>query len=227
MRSFVLSDIHGCATTLRHMVESIINLTKQDSLYFLGDYIDRGPDSKGVIDYILELKEKGHNVRCLLGNHEDMLLQSFSDNTYERMWLINGGDTSLKSFGVSTIHELDEKYISFFKELELYIELENYILVHAGLDFKSDNIYSGKDVLVWTRYSEVDPLRTGNRIVVHGHTPLDRERILSKLNSSKENFEINIDGGCVYALSARRYGYLCCLHLETKEMFFSENLELQ
>jgi len=209
------------------MVESVIQLTRNDFLYFLGDYIDRGPDSKGVIDYILELKGNGYSVRCLLGNHEDLLLQSFVDSTYEKMWLLNGGDSSLKSFGVSSVHELEEKYVTFFKELELYVELEDYILVHAGLDFKSDNIFSGKDVLVWTRHSEVDPVRTQNRIVVHGHTPIDREKILAKVNAVHEAFEINIDGGCVYALSARNYGYLCCLQLETKELFFLENLELQ
>ena len=76
MKTWVIPDVHGCSKTLRYVVEEMIRLQKEDILFLLGDLIDRGPDSKGVIDYIMGLEARGYNVTTLRGNHEDYLLKA-------------------------------------------------------------------------------------------------------------------------------------------------------
>src|SRR5215218_1348691 len=98
MPRYAISDIHGCCKTFRYMVEEVLHLQASDQLFLLGDYIDRGPDSKGVIDFILELRAKGYRVETLMGNHEFMMLETWEDASYLPLWLRNGGDTTLASF---------------------------------------------------------------------------------------------------------------------------------
>src|SRR5438876_897645 len=106
-RNFVISDIHGCLKTFRYLLEDIIHYTKSDTLYLLGDYIDRGPDSKGVIDYILSLKERGYRIYPLKGNHEQLLLDAYEEAPFaEKAWLRNGGENTLKSFGVKNVKSI-------------------------------------------------------------------------------------------------------------------------
>jgi serine/threonine protein phosphatase 1 len=100
-RTFVIPDIHGCSLTLWQLLFHKLGLQKSDTLYLLGDYIDRGPDSKGVIDSILELQRDGYDVQAIKGNHEQMLIdfvESGSDEMLE-YWLENGGTETLQSYG--------------------------------------------------------------------------------------------------------------------------------
>ena len=73
---FAIGDIHGCLKTLKALVENEIQLGKDDELFFVGDFIDRGPDSKGVLDYIGSLIRDGYKIQSVMGNHEEMLLES-------------------------------------------------------------------------------------------------------------------------------------------------------
>ena len=98
MRKIAVSDIHGCLKTFKALVEEQVVLNPQDELYLLGDFIDRGPDSKGVLDYVMQLDEAGYQVHCLRGNHEDMMLQAVRDREDIGMWLFNGGQQALDSF---------------------------------------------------------------------------------------------------------------------------------
>src|SRR6478736_5094582 len=113
MRVFAISDIHGCAKTFVSLVEKVIKLTREDKLFLLGDYIDRGPDSKGVIDYIIQLEQKGFDVTALRGNHEEMLLKGITDSHFLEMFLKNGGDKTLEGFGVKHPKELPIEYLTF------------------------------------------------------------------------------------------------------------------
>jgi len=97
-RVFAIGDIHGCSNTFRTMVREEINLQKSDVLYCIGDYIDRGNDSKGVIDLILELRTKGFTIHTLRGNHEQIMMDSGESKEMFRLWMVNGGDTTLRSF---------------------------------------------------------------------------------------------------------------------------------
>lgn len=106
MRRFAISDIHGCLRSFRALLEEI-NFSKEDTLYLLGDYIDRGPDSKGVIDHIWKLQKEGYTVHCLRGNHEQMLLNEISSpNNY-----FDGESETLRSFGVKQNLNIPRQYL--------------------------------------------------------------------------------------------------------------------
>ena len=101
-RKIAISDIHGCCKTFKALLNKI-KFNSNDELYLLGDYIDRGPDSKGVIDYIWQLQKEGYQVNCLRGNHEQMMLRAaFVENKLDH-WMRNGGETTLFSFGNTSV----------------------------------------------------------------------------------------------------------------------------
>lgn len=81
VRRWVIGDVHGCIKTLRALMEDKIQPGRQDRLIFVGDYVDRGPDSKGVVSYLMELRLMGYHLTLLKGNHEDMMLRSVYDKT--------------------------------------------------------------------------------------------------------------------------------------------------
>ncbi len=136
-RKICISDIHGCATTFTALLEQI-QFTKEDSLYLLGDYIDRGSDSKGVIDIILQLKSENYRVIALRGNHEQMLI---NDHTAETKWRWHdmGDETLLKSFGLKNFKLLSMSYIDFCNSLPYYHIDANFIAVHAGINFAHEH----------------------------------------------------------------------------------------
>lgn len=90
-RLFAIGDIHGCFDSFKDLVESKIQLQKDDKLILLGDYIDRGDSSKEVVDFIIKLLENGYDIIPLMGNHEAMLLEAFEDEKNISKWIQNGG----------------------------------------------------------------------------------------------------------------------------------------
>src|SRR5574340_376577 len=90
-RRFVIPDVHGCARTLRRLVEEVLVLEKADCLYLLGDYIARGPRSREVLDILLALPEEGYQVSPLRGNHEEMFITARDSDAAFRLWILNGG----------------------------------------------------------------------------------------------------------------------------------------
>ncbi|MDP3444408.1 MAG: metallophosphoesterase, partial [Ignavibacteria bacterium] len=84
---WIIPDIHGCSKTLKQLIEYQIKPSRTDEFYFLGDYIDRGPDSKGVIDYIMELQRKEFTIRLLLGNHEEYCIKSWDEDKKKKKFL--------------------------------------------------------------------------------------------------------------------------------------------
>jgi len=221
MSRYAISDIHGCSTTFRYLVEEELRLQPTDSLYLLGDYIDRGPNSKGVLDYIMELQERGHQVKALLGNHEDMMLQARQEPEALGGWLMNGGKTTLSSFGTSAIQEIPEKYWQFLRQLDFYAELEDYYLVHAGFDFSAPDPFSETDAMLWARHFKADPRVLGTRKIVHGHTPISIAEINHNLVDPLQ-LSYNIDGGCVFT---NPYGFLVALNLESLQLHKVKNRE--
>jgi len=122
MPRYAITDIHGCAKTFKKMLAEL-NFSQKDKLYLLGDYIDRGPDSKGVLDHILDLQSSGYEVHCLKGNHEEKILLSRHDINQSRNWLTWGGKETLESFGVDKINDIDNKYLEWMEALPNIIEL--------------------------------------------------------------------------------------------------------
>ena len=220
---YAISDIHGCAKTFRHLVKEVLQLKPDDELFLLGDYIDRGPDSKGVIDFILELKRHGYKVRTLSGNHEAMMIDALEDEEYLAHWNFNGGRQTLASFGVKAIRDIPESYWLFLQHLEYYIALDDYFLVHAGFNFRAEDPFADINSMLWIRDFPVDEALLGERKIVHGHTPTSIFKIAQNIDNSP--LVINIDGGCVYTNRMVGLGYLAGLNLDTLEYNFVPNLD--
>jgi serine/threonine protein phosphatase 1 len=193
MRQIAVGDIHGCAKTFRKLIWDELQLTSNDHLILLGDIIDRGPDSKGVIDEILNIKNRGFRVQILQGNHEEMMINASQSNESNDYWLRNGGQETLDSFGVKHVSEIPTSYLDFIRFTELYIETADTIFVHAGLNFNKSDPFSDYDSMKWIRKMEIDPSKIGNRAIVHGHVPAPLPLLLKV-----RKFNINIDAGCVY-----------------------------
>ena len=221
-RTLMVSDIHGCYESFRYLLENEWQITPDDVLYLLGDYIDRGPASREVVDYILNLQEKGYTVYTLMGNHEDMMLAAKEDDLQFRNWLINGADTTLESFGVSHPEHLHQDYKEFFQGLTFYYELTNSFLVHAGFNFSRDDPFSDYPSMLWIRDFTVDSAQLKEKFMIHGHTPVSPQHIQQAIDRRELN--MNIDTGCVFN-HIPGLGFLCGLNLDTFETRFVKNIE--
>ena len=195
-RIFAIGDIHGCANELSALLKKI-RPAADDTVVFLGDYVDRGPNSKGVIDLILDLS-KQTNVIALKGNHEEMLIQFLEEpeSAGAGMFVLNGGTTTLASYATQDgSWEMPEEHVSFFKSLRLYWETDTHFFVHAGvppqplasLDFQDENIEAQ---LLWIRQPFLTSKFAWEKVIVHGHTPNAKHEKLPN--------RINLDTGCVY-----------------------------
>lgn len=211
------------------MTRSMLGLSRGDTLYLLGDYIDRGPDSKGVIDHTFELKEQGVKVICMKGNHEDMFLKSITNpHTHLDQWLRNGGDKTLDSWGSAGDSYLamlfnisqDKLYMDFFSSLEFYTEAGDLYLVHAGFNFAAPQPLEDTYSMMWIRGATANEEFLGNKKVVHGHTPVPLEHIYSSLATNM----IDIDAGCVYK-DREGLGNLAALNLDTMQLVHSPNID--
>lgn len=225
MRRFAISDIHGCSRTFESLLERL-SLEKTDQLFLLGDYIDRGPDSRGVIDRILALQEAGQQVHCLRGNHEQMLLNALADKRHLAVFMTNGGMETLLSFGVERPGFVPEKYLSFIKDLPLYLEIPDYLLVHAGLNFKLQDPLQGENEMIWIRnwYADIQYEWLGPRLIVHGHTPIGKSNITAMAGRLPLLRVLNIDAGCAYTYHSDM-GFLCAFDLDSGKLYFQENTE--
>lgn len=227
MRTFAISDIHACYHTFEALLQKI-GLDKADDLYLLGDYIDRGPASKEVIDLILKLKEEKYNVHCLLGNHEVMLLHAlrYPLSPEAQSWKHwNGGENTLKSFGAKSVSDIEDKYIDFILSLEYFLEKDNFLFVHAGVNFELEDPLEDKETLLWSfdDHPKVNRKWLGDRIIVHGHRIHTRDRIRQNINELEEFPVLGIDNGCVYP--KREYNKLCAVELNSMELSFQKNIE--
>jgi len=195
-RLFAIGDIHGCFDSLRELVEHKINIGKSDKLVFLGDYIDRGNQSRKVIDYIIGLKDKDFDITTLIGNHESMLLEALLNEDFLPEWIRNGGSATLKSFGIKSIKQLGQSYIDFFKALQYYCLIDNFLFVHAGFNDNISNPLEDKYHMIWSRREEYTNPVLKNKIIIHGHTPVPE--LICRQEIQDKNRVINIDTGCVY-----------------------------
>lgn len=228
MRKFAISDIHGCNHTFQALLEKLA-LAAGDELYLLGDYIDRGTDSKGVMDTIFLLRQQGLQVQCLMGNHEQMMLDAVSDSDDEAMdnWLDNGGMATLESFVVNGKPNVPQRYFDFIENLDFYFEVDEYILVHAGLNFQMPLPLSDEISMLWIRdwYHNLNRSWLGERVIVHGHTPMPRKDIEKQLLNIEKMPILDIDAGCVHKGKRPGVGYLCAFDLGNRVLWFQESVE--
>ncbi len=174
MRYLVIGDIHGCISSLRILID-FVSPGSDDIIVTLGDYVDRGPDSAAVLEFIIELG-KSHNLVPLRGNHEIMMLDSREKQSWHQAWLTYGGDATLRSYSPSeddagSFADVPDSHIDFLENNLLpYYECESHFFVHAYADAKIPLANQADATLYWRKYGSPE-LHCSDKIMVCGHTP--------------------------------------------------------
>lgn len=218
MRLYAIGDTHGCLETL----EALYDLIQRDladrpierwRMVLLGDYVDRGPDSRGVLDWVAARLAEGRTT-AVLGNHDAMFLEAMEmdDGPTLELWLRIGGQQTVASFGVTEIPdgpgtlrrhllaEVPERYRSLLRGLPLTHLAGDYLLVHAGIDPERALDDQRREDLIWIRRPFLDSDSEHPVVVVHGHTPTDEIEIRPN--------RIGLDTGAVFG------GRLSCLVID-------------
>lgn len=223
MRTIAISDIHGFNKTFQALLDKV-GLTIDDQLIILGDNIDRGPDSNGVLDTIIKLQQDGYGIKCILGNHEEMMLKAHYNSSQSDLWLMNGGNTTLKSFGISQAKEIPEEYILFVESLKYEYESENAIFVHAGLNMRNENPFQDEHSKLWITdwYDEINFDWLGSRKIIHGHITSSRFEIEESLDNIDKFPVMSIDNGCF--INQPNFKHLCALDLTNSKLYFKQNI---
>ncbi|MDB5510665.1 MAG: serine/threonine protein phosphatase [Enterovirga sp.] len=195
MLTYAVGDIHGCRDHLADILRQIETHAagRPRRLVFIGDYIDRGPDSAGVIATLRRLQaEPGAEVVCLMGNHEDLMLRALARPDFLDNWLFNGGDTMLASYGISAPEDLPPDVVAWVRSLPTSFEDERRCFVHAGLNPQLDRLSQRDHDRLWIRDQFLGVEHDFGKFVVHGHTP--RQDGVPDLR----RFRLNIDTAAVY-----------------------------
>ena len=204
---FAIGDIHGCFDQLDRLVKKIGIDFDNDTLVFMGDYIDRGPDSFKVVEFLINIKKKCPKAVFLKGNHEEMFENYLLGEDMIR-FLQNGGRMTIESYVRENSNEnrfyMPPGHEDFFHSLVLYYETDEYVFVHAGLRKKVALEKQTADDLLWIRKGFIDSHFDFGKKIVFGHTPFSEPLI----NENK----IGIDTGAVYG------NRLTCLKLP--DLFF-------
>lgn len=215
MKSFVIGDIHGCLEELTSLIEHL-PIEKRDCLVFLGDYIDRGPDSNGVISYLVQLQRKWDNKFVFLkGNHEDMFLSYLGlPGAHGDMFLYNGGRATLISYGLSAqirppdeiLSRIPPSHLQFLKQLQTCYLIDPFLCVHAGIHPLKMLTEQKEEEMLWIRNEFIFSRHRLPYTVLFGHTP--RKQVLLDLP-----YKIGLDTGLVYG------NQLSCFELTEKTLY--------
>ncbi|WP_247567536.1 metallophosphoesterase family protein [Bradyrhizobium sp. 151] len=194
-KTYAIGDVHGCLDQLQRLVE----LCEQDAgegqskLVFLGDYIDRGPDSRGVIEFLMDLQKwSPDEIICLRGNHEDLLLAALEGQDAEQSWLLNGGYATLRSYGAACATDIPMPHIAWLRSLPLFHDDRKRFFVHAGVHPDRPLDQQRTRDLLWIKEPFLSSEKVLGRFIVHGHTPLKSGRPEVRIN------RVNIDTGAVF-----------------------------
>lgn len=226
-RQLVIPDIHGCLLSFEALLDKV-NFGKNDQLFLLGDYIDKGSNSVGVLDCLIDLKESNYQIFALQGNHEQMLLEKHH-KVLERQYTT--AELSLphlrKNYKIiDTTRKILPKYYNFLCNMPYFYELENFFLVHAGFNLSIQNPFEDFEAMLWLR--DFDMTREeqahffSNKTVIFGHSPTFLPQIEQDILDKKP--AICLDNGCVF-VSNLFLGNLLCLDLETMQLTMQENVD--
>lgn len=167
-RLLAIGDIHGHSKAFTHLL-NVIKPTGDDVLVLLGDYVNRGPDSSGVIEVILGLQQKTQLI-CLRGNHEQMMLNALESQEAFDFWCQCGGDQTLRSYGCDEVKSIPAPVFDFLRSTVLYHETPRSIFVHANVDYGAPMEYQCASTLLW-RHIEYPPYHYSGKLIICGHTP--------------------------------------------------------
>lgn len=205
---FVVGDIHGCFDKLCALMDKIPINNTRDQLIFIGDYIDRGPSSFDVVNYLIDFKKRVPGTIFIKGNHEDML-QNYLDGSDRFTYLLNGGQKTMDEYLNRSDNKeafpIPSEHLEFFNSLQLYYQTADYIFVHAGLREKVPLESQDKMDLLWTRDEFIHSDFNFGKRVIFGHTPFKEPLLQAN--------KIGIDTGAVYG------NLLTCLQLPEMEFF--------
>jgi len=224
-RTFVIADIHGCIKSLKALIEIQLQPTHEDQFIFLGDYIDRGPDSKSVINYLIYIKDTFRNSVFLRGNHEQMFIDAQTSLQAHNRWIMSGGEQVMISHGLKNHDHVPYHFQEFIMNTPYYFQDEHYIFVHAGLNHLAELPLKDYNAMMWIREFDVTKQLTGGRILIHGHTPTPLEIIKQQIKNSDTQLEICLDNGCVFKGQREGLGNLLALELESNTLFIQKNID--
>ncbi|RTL51770.1 MAG: serine/threonine protein phosphatase [Bradyrhizobiaceae bacterium] len=193
--TYAIGDVHGCLRQLKELIA----LCQEDSdgqpfkLIFVGDYIDRGPDSRDVVEHLMTLQQaRPGQVICLMGNHEDMLLAAVDDADWEERWLRNGGIRTLESYGVTHPRKIPRTHIDWLRRLPKTHDDGLRFFVHAGVHLDRPLDQQDDNDMLWIREPFLSSNKDFGRRIIHGHTPTKDGKPEVRIN------RLNIDTGAVF-----------------------------
>jgi serine/threonine protein phosphatase 1 len=193
--TYAIGDIHGSLEKLRELIGKCRQHAggRPMTFVFLGDYIDRGPDSRGVVGTVMQLQsEQGGGVIALKGNHEAVALDIVDGKAEADHWLQEGGAATLRNYGVASAQELPRQHTDWMRSLPLSHDDGRRFFVHAGIDPEKPFDRQSDHDLIWIREPFLSDRRDYGRLIVHGHTP-----VASRVPDQRRN-RLNIDTGAVY-----------------------------
>jgi len=202
-RLLAIGDIHGCLDQLKTLI-ALVKPTVDDQVVFLGDYVDRGPDSFGVIDYLIEFAKSLPATVFLRGNHEQMFTDYLAGHE-PTTFLMNGGLKTLSSYQSNGEWPIPLPHRTFLEALHNVVETEAHIFVHAGL--RPGVPLTEQDIidLLWIRREFVTSDYDWGKTVVYGHTPLKAPLLTGA--------RLGLDTGCVYGRQ------LTCCDVRTRQIW--------
>lgn len=172
MRTLAIGDIHGCRTALVALMKAV-KPAKTDRLVFIGDYVDRGPDSKGVIDWILKRWDRSETI-ALRGNHECMMLDARRSMFDFSLWVPAGAGETLASYGIASevewVEKVPREHWDFLERTWPWFETDTHIYVHAALIHDLDLSAQPDEVIYWNKFESMRLPHKSGKIVVCGHT---------------------------------------------------------
>ncbi|RAI38143.1 metallophosphoesterase family protein [Rhodoplanes roseus] len=175
MRTYAIGDVHGMVYLLRRLIGRCLQDGRGHALRFvlLGDYVDRGPNTKESVQQIFQLQQaRPAKFICLRGNHEALLLAACQGEAAERHWLMNGGTATLRSYGAQRSMDLPADHLEWLKALPTSHDDGLRLFVHAGIDPNRPIDQQVDHDLLWIRDRFLEDERNHGRFIVHGHTPL-------------------------------------------------------
>jgi serine/threonine protein phosphatase 1 len=216
-RLFVVGDIHGCIKELDTLVNYLKKeqgITSADTIIFIGDYIDRGPYSNLVIQFLIDFQKEHVNTFFLKGNHEDILLDYLGlKGSLGGSYLLNGGEQCLMSYGFTRatpaaeiIESLPHGHLAFLIDLLDGVLIGDYIFVHAGLNPSLTLDVQVTDDIFWIRNEFILRNHQFGKTVVFGHTP-HREVVVDL------PYKLGVDTGLVFG------NKLTCLELHSMSSY--------
>jgi serine/threonine protein phosphatase 1 len=206
---YAIGDVHGCLLHLLEMERRIVvdaaAIDGEKWIVTLGDHIDRGPKSAGVLDHLLAAPPAGFKRFALLGNHEEMMLEFLADPLAYSFWLDEGGAQTLMSYGIDLrrgypdgvrgegfaallAEKIPREHIATMRQLPISLSLPGWVFVHAGVALKTPFDRQTDHDMVWSRVPFEKGVMLDGAVVVHGHTPV-REPFATP-------HRIDVDTGC-------------------------------